>query len=99
MLHEKGCAIAAQSQSALQLQRANSLFGSGVEIERNEPFAEWDMRIFKDCPDGRSELLVALAALMQSGANLFLGVGFNFPDGFRLVVFAMRTDRAVRPMD
>ena len=57
------------------------------------------MRIFKNRSNRGRELLVALAALVQSFAD-FLGlVRYNFPDGFRRLVFAMRTHNTVRPMD
>ena len=57
------------------------------------------MAVLKNRADGGRKLLVALAALIQTGADLFFLVGFNFPDGFCIGIFAMRADRAVRPVN
>ena len=55
------------------------------------------MRVLKNCADSHRELFVALRAAVKSGADFLGGIGLNFPNGFLIAVFAMRTNRAIRP--
>jgi len=97
MRHEKRRAVAAQTKIALQLKRANSLFGTANHIPSNQPFAERDMRVLKNCADCDGKFLVALRAAVKPGADFLGGIGLNFPNGFLIAVFAMRANRAIRP--
>ena len=57
------------------------------------------MAVLENCADGGRKLLAALAALMQSSANFLFRVGLNFANGLRIGVFAMRANRAIRPVN
>ncbi len=57
------------------------------------------MAVLKDCADSDGELFIAFSATMQASADALGFVLLDFPDVVLLGVFAVRTNRAVRPQD
>jgi hypothetical protein len=99
MRHEKCGAIAAKFQVALQLKRANALFGAANQIPSNEPFAERNFAGLENCSDGDGELLFAVGAPAKSGADFRVGISRNRRKLGLVGAFAMRAKNAVFPAD
>ena len=80
--HKERRPVRTESEHPLNLQRANSLFGTAKQIPRDQPFSQRYMRILKDCADSYGELLFAFGALIQTSANVRRLIRFDFPNPF-----------------
>ena len=97
--HKKCRAVTAKFQVALQLERANSFFGTANEIPSNEPFAERDFAGLKNCAYGNGELLFAVGTPAQSGTDFRVRVSRYCRKLGLVRAFAMRAKNAVFPAD
>lgn len=89
-------------QHSVKLVRAHALLRRAEKEDRHEPFANWDVRVFKDGSNRDRELLPARSALVKPLAGGSLAVGLRCDRVNRLGLFsrpvlAVRTDRAIRP--
>ena len=99
MHHKERGAIRAEAKHPLNLKGANALFGTAKQVPSNQPFSERDMRILKNRTNGYRELLFAFGALIQTGADVLVGIRFDLPNPFLLIVFAMRKNDSKLPAD
>lgn len=75
MRHKQCRAIAAKLQVALQLERANSLFGTANHIPSNQPFAERNVAVLEYRADSNGELFLAGRTPAQTGADFLFRIG------------------------
>src|SRR5262249_45712747 len=82
-VHHEPCALLGDSQSAVNLVRANPIFASGQHPDGSEPFVQADRGILKDASNFDTELLfgVLVLALPDSAsrdkANVFTPAGWT----------------------
>ena len=57
------------------------------------------MRVLENRADGGRELFVALGAMMQASADFLCCIRRHLVNPLGIGVFAMRTNRAVRPVN
>ena len=86
--HKERAPVAGEVKHPLELQARHPLFARAEQIPSDEPFAQQDMRIFKNRIDRHGELATAILAAIKSAANFLFRVRRDNRNAF--LVFFMR---------